>query len=72
MCVYYVFNLAYNKKVNTITFIQKVILNIPDETPTPSKVVRVLYDINAVLIVMRKKNKTVAILSKDLWNARVG
>ena len=50
MCVHYVFNFAYNKKVlNTLTFIQKIILNITDETATPSKVVRVLYDMNATL-----------------------
>ena len=50
MCVHYVFNLVYSKKAaNTMTFLQRVVLNITDDTPAPSKVVKLLYDINANL-----------------------
>ena len=50
MLVHYNFNLAYNNKmVNTLTFIQKVLMNIDTVSPAPSKVVRCLYNLNAVI-----------------------
>jgi len=50
MAAHYVFNLEYNKKVvNTLSFLQKVILNVSDDTKTPSKVVRLVYDLNAII-----------------------
>lgn len=48
--VHYVFNLAYPKKVkNTFMFLQKVVLNITDNTSKSTKMIRVLYEVNSLL-----------------------
>jgi len=50
MLVHYNFNLAYHKKhMNTLTFIQKVLMNIDTVSAAPSKVVRCLYHLNTFI-----------------------
>ncbi|XP_072016020.1 uncharacterized protein [Amphiura filiformis] len=50
MAVHYVFNLQYDKKVtSTLTFIQKVLLNMQDDNKNPKKVVSLLYKVNSML-----------------------
>lgn len=47
MAIHYTFDFVYAKKArNSLSFIQKVIINMSDETATPPKVVQMMYEIN--------------------------
>nr|XP_054748301.1 uncharacterized protein LOC129253889 [Lytechinus pictus] len=50
MAVHYVFNMSYHPKLNaSLTFIQKVIMNMKDSSPNPKKVIKVLFQVNSKL-----------------------
>ena len=50
LATHYTFNLVYLKKVEaSYIFIQKILMNIKDSSPTPKKVIKLLYEVNRQL-----------------------
>lgn len=51
MAVYYIFNISYPKDLSkTLTFVQKVFLNMQDGAKPPAQVLKVLKQLNVFLV----------------------
>ena len=56
MVAHYVFNMTYHPKLNsTLTFLQKVIMNIKDGNPNPKKLINLLFQVNSRLKMHARK-----------------
>lgn len=56
MVAHYVFNMTYHPKLNnTLTFLQKVIMNIKDGNPNPKRLINLLFQVNSKLKVQARK-----------------
>lgn len=58
MVAHYVFNMTYHPKLkNTLTFLQKLIMNIKDGNLNPKRPINFLFQVNSKLKVQARKSE---------------